>query len=198
MGNRRTRLSPTLAFGAAAAALWFAAEARGGPGGLDVRRDRAIDGSGGAALDLRDLDRGYGELERRVRSALERLPERLGETRLAGHHAGLPSARARRSRAVALPQAVPERIRPLALYFVAVPRGGGRPMILPRDLPAACEVFALEAASLDDVAALSRLLRRRVTLATAEFASALGVAGPDARVAFSPDGRTATVNEEVP
>ena len=198
MDARRRSFPLGLALGAVAVAFWLSAEAREGPGGLDVRRERGLDGPGGTALDLVGIERGYGELERRVRLALERLPQRLGEVRLGGHHAGLPAVRARRTREVALPQAVPDRIRSLALYFVAVPRGGARPAILPRELPAASEVFVLEAATLDDVAALAKALRRRVTLATGEFASALGIGGPDARVTFSPDGRTATVYEEVP
>lgn len=198
MDARKKLPSLGLGLGAVAVALWLSAEAREGPGGLVVRRERALDGSGGAAVDLDGIERRYGELERQVRSALDRLPERLGEIKVAGHHAGLPACRARRTRAVPLSPAVPERIRSLTLYFVAVPRGGARPAILPRELPAASEVFALDASTLDDVAALSKTLRRRVTLASGEFASALGVVGPDARVTISSDGRIATVCEEVP
>jgi hypothetical protein len=101
-------------------------------------------------------------------------------------------------RTARLEETVPVRYRKRTLYFVRAVQSGARPAILPRPLPQAAEVFVVEADRLAEVSALARTLGRRVTLATAEFARAVGVRCADSRVTFSEDGTSALVYEEVP
>jgi hypothetical protein len=122
----------------------------------------------------------------------------VDEVKEGGHSAGLGGCRVRGDRTVSLDETVPARYRSRTLFFVRAPRGGARPGILPGTLPATAEVFVLEAERLRDVTSLARMLGRRVTLASAEFARAVGARCADSRITFTEDGATALVHEEAP
>lgn len=164
---------------------------------IEVVRLRQAEGTGVRPAEL-------GRVEAAQRAAADLLRARIGgmktrveEARFSGHRTGLPGCRAHGERVVTLAQVVPEAYRGWVLYFVRAPRGGGRPSILPERLPEPSAVFVLEAASLADVGALSKILGGRVTLASEDFARAMGARCGDARVEFARDGRTALVREEL-
>lgn len=189
------------AFPAALAAIFavsFSHAQEGKRARVDVSRRAAADGTGGAPADLGKVQAGYDRMRERLRKKAASMIARTRELKAEGHHAGLPSCRARGEHETRLKETVPPRFRSLTLYFVRIPKGGARPGILPETLPREAEVFVLETDSLSDVAELSRTLRRRVSLATREFAQALGVGCVDARVAFSADGATGAVREGAP
>jgi hypothetical protein len=173
--------------------------AQGGEGiRLEVSRVTAADGSGGSPVDLGKIQTGYDRSQELLRKKAASMVLRTRELKADGHHAGLPSCRTGGEHEVRLKETVPPRFRSLTLYFVRIPRGGTRPGILPGSLPEEAEVFVLDAGSLSDVAELSRTLRRRVSLASKEFAQAMGVDCTEARVTFSTDGRNSTVREGAP
>lgn len=165
---------------------------------IDVSRRVAADGTGASPADLGRIQAGYDRTRELLRKKAASMVVRTRELRAEGHHAGLPSCRAREEHEKRLKETVPPRFRSLTLYFVRIPRGGARPGILPETLPQEAEVFVLETDSLSDVAELSRTLRRRVSLATREFAQAMGVGCVDSRVTFSSDGAVSTVREGAP
>ena len=165
---------------------------------IDVSRRASADGTGASSVDLGRIQAGYDRTRELLRKKAASMVVRTRELKAEGHHAGLPSCRARGEHETRLQETVPPRFRPLTLYFIRIPKGGARPGILPETLPQEAEVFVLETESLSDVAELSRALRRRVSLATREFALALGLGCVDSRVSFSPDGTTSTVREVAP
>ena len=59
-------------------------------------------------------------------------------------------------------------------------------------------MFALEAESLKDVARLSKVIGKRVTLAGRKLAERLGITHHDVCVTFGRDGKTATIEEHLP
>ncbi len=184
---------------AIAAAILLRAEGQEtGHGKTVVCRHASADGRGSARIDLARVERGYRAVASETSTAFRSFREKAARATLGAHRSALPRAATAETRDVALPEIVPPAYRRLTLYFVSIPRGGGRPAILPKDLPREAEIFALEAESMEDVAALAKLLGRRVTLATAPFARALGVRARDARVTISEDGKIAHVSEEAP
>jgi len=166
--------------------------------GFQVIRVPQADGTGARAVDLRKIEIAYERTKAETQKKVSALVVRAREMKEDGHRTGLPSCRTRSERQVTLVEQVPERFRSLTLYFVRLPKGGGRPRILPESLPASAEVFVLETSSLDDVATLSRILGKRVSLATKDFAAALGVRCGDAQVTFTSDGAGAAVTEVSP
>jgi hypothetical protein len=165
---------------------------------FQVSRVPAADGAGARPADLRRIEAAYDRVKADAQKKIGSMVVRAKAMKEEGHHAGLPSCRARGERSQTLAERVPERFRPLTLYFVRIPKAGGRPRILPETVPASAEVFVLDTASLDDVATLSRLLAKQVSLATKEFAAALGVRCGDSMVTFTPDGLAARVTEVSP
>ena len=165
---------------------------------FDVSRASAADGTGARAADLSGIGAAYERTRALAEKNIRSMVVRAREMKEEGHHAGLPSCRVRGERTEALAETVPQRFRALTLYFVRIPKGGARPRILPETLPESAEVFVLETASLSDVATLSRVLSRRVSLAPRDLARALGVQCADARVSFSADGKSSTVTEVAP
>lgn len=165
------------------------------PERFHVVRLREADGTGAREIDLARIGATQAKTAEFIRASITGMRSRVEEARFSGHRAGLPACAAAGERVVALAETVPPAFRRHVLYFVRAPRGGGRPSVLPAALPEPSAVFVLEAASLADVGALAKTLRRRVTLASAEFARAMGVRCADARVEFSADGRSARVRE---
>lgn len=165
---------------------------------LLVERRPEADGREATPFEPGKVAAHYERTKTALGKAVSELQARVGEVRERGYDAGLAGCRIRTDRSVRLREAVPEPYQSRALYFVRVPRSGSRPGLLPPILPKDAEVFILQADRLSQAAALSRALGRRVTLARAEFANAVGVRCADARVTFSEDGRTALVHEEAP
>jgi hypothetical protein len=165
---------------------------------FEVSRASAADGTAARAADLRNIEASYLRTRAIAQKNVASMVVRAREMKEEGHHAGLPSCRGPGERTIPLAETVPPRFRALTLYFVRIPKGGARPRILPETLPESAEVFVLETASLTDVATLSRILARRVSLASKDFARALGVGCADARVIFSTDGKYSTVTEVAP
>ena len=177
--------------------VWLASYAEGGaaPESLEQCHHRSADGRDADRIDLNQLERRYRALQDGMLESLKKFARKVTPPKDKGHHSGVPPARSSRVRTVTLKALVHPRFRRHTFFFVRVPRGGGRPKILPRDLSKVTEVFALEAESLKDVQRLSKTLGRRVTLATAELARRIGVTHHDSRVTFSRDGKTAVIGE---
>jgi hypothetical protein len=196
--DRRTPYG--LSVGAACAlAVWVAASGQEAKPRLEVCRHPGADGKAAQAVDLRQIEAWHRELLRGTQKALKSFVGRAQGMKDRGHHALVRSCSAQGMREIRLEETVPPRFRGLTAYFVRAPRGGARESpILSASLPDQAQVFVVEAESLADVAALSKRLGRRVSLATKEFAQALGVTCTDARVTFSEDGRRSTVWEVAP
>ncbi len=173
-----------------------------GPGKIETCRHRDLDGRGAARVDLAALDRRYRSVAADVGKAFRSFDTAasLPKMKAREHRSGIPVARSASERRVKLAEPVPAQFRKLTLYFVTALPDGKRPRSLPKELPerVACEIFVLDADRLEDVGALARTLQRRVSLASGDFARALGVAARDAVVRFSDDGKTAIVREEGP
>ncbi len=165
---------------------------------FQVSRVPQADGGGARSADLRRIEIAYDRTKAEAQKKIASMVVRAKAMKEEGHHAEIPSCRVRGERTVTLVEKVPERFRGLTLYFVRIPKGGARPRVLPETLAASAEVFVLETSSLDDVATLSRILGKRVSLATKEFAAALGVRCGDAQVTFTSDGAGAAVTEISP
>lgn len=180
--------------------VWLSGHVEGGgaPAGLEQCHHRGADGRSADRIDLNRLERRYRALQDGMLESLKKFARKVTPPKGEGHHSGVPPARSERVRKVTLKAPIPPRFRRHTFFFVRVPRGGGRPRILPRNLSKVTEVFALEAESLEDVARLSKGIGRRVTLATADLAERLGVTHHDARVAFGRDGKTAVIEERMP
>lgn len=163
-----------------------------------VVRARAADGLGAERVDLGALDREYRAMTGRLREEIREAARSVEKAKLGGYRSGLPSCSTSREREVVPARPLPRELSRAPLYFVRVDPGGGRPRILPAELPRGAEVLALEADSLADAGSLSRALGWRVTLASAEFARALGVRCANAEVTVSADGRTLRIREETP
>jgi len=187
-----------VAFSAIALAFLLRAEAQEDATRIEVCRHRTADGRGADKVDLARLGEEYRKVENRLSKEFAKAATRVEEAKLKGHHSGLRACGVRRERTVRLPQEIPPQFRRRTFYFVRVPRGGGRPAILPAAPPREAEVFVVEAESLGDVALLSKTLGRRVNVAGAELARAFGVDCANARVEPSADGSSATVYEEAP
>lgn len=167
----------------------------------EVCRHRDLDGRGAEHMDLAALDRRYRSVAADVGKSFRAFESKasLPEMKARAHRSGIPAARSADERRVTLAEPVPKEFRKLTLYFVTALPDGKRPSCLPKDLrDTAYEVFVLESDRLEDVGALARTLRRRVSLASGEFARALGVTARDAVVRFADDGKTAIVRQEGP
>lgn len=184
---------------AIAAALLLRAEGQEpGRGKITVCRHASADGRQSARIDLDRVGRGYRAVASETASAFRSFRDQAAKATVGAYRSGLPHASSAETRDVELRETVPPTYRGRTFYFVSIPRGGARPPLLPSVLPREAEIFALEAESMEDVALLAKLLGRRVSLASAQFAQALGVHAHDARVTFSEDGKTAHVLEEIP
>ncbi len=181
-----------------ALAVWLSAEAQEGKSRIEVCRHRHVDGRASDPVDLTAVARLYRSTAAEVENAVKSGISGIAQTRLGGHHSGLRSCSASRERIVHLRAPVPPQLRKATLYFLRAPRGGLRPPVLPASLPQGAEVFVLDADSMKDAIALSKALGRRVTLATREFAQALGVECAPSRVTFDEGGRSSIVLEAIP
>lgn len=202
MKTRRRAPSTWIAVaGALGVALWLTAEAREGTPGssaITICRHQDADGRTSDHVDLERIERRYRTTWDDTRGALRKIRERVSQVEMKGYSAGVTRSRTSRRRTVRLKDPVPARFRRYTLFFVRVPRGGGRPRLLPRMLSVRSAVFALEADSLKDVERLSKTLGRRVTLAGRDLALALGVRAVDSRVTFGSEGKSATIEESAP
>lgn len=179
-------------------ALAMRSQADGEAEGIVLCRHRGADGRGARPIDLAAIERNYRSIASEAARGFREFEVQVAKKPGLRRRTGLRSCEANEKRTVRLSETVPPEHRKRTLYFVHARRGGGRPSILPDRFPEGAEVFVLDADSAEDVALLSQTIRRRVTLASAEFAKAVGVRCADGRVTFSADGRSARVEERVP
>ncbi len=191
--------------GAAGAFLvfaWSGAPAQERTSPVRVTHVTDCDGKRSERVDLAALERQNSVVADRLKREFKDLgklkPAAEDGPRGRGHHAGLVACFSRGRRTIELSNRAPEPLRGRTLYFVTVPKGGGKPAILDRELPETAEVLVLEANAIAEVAALAKSTGRPVTLVTADVARALGVECRDAQVTVGDDGKTALIEEGKP
>jgi|GEM_PF-5703457 len=165
---------------------------------LEVCRHTDADGRGSRVTDLRAMERKYKSIAEETGRKFRDFEARVTKARSIRHRSGIGACGANDERVVRLEETVPSEHRKRTLYFVHARRDVARPAILPERLLEGAEIFVLKAESAEELSLLVKAVRRRVTLASAEFAKAVGVRCADARVTFSADGRSATVQEVAP
>ncbi len=181
---------------------WSGVDAQERSNPVRVTHVTDCDGKRSERVDLAALERQNSAVADRLKRDFKDLgnqkPAAEDGVRGRGHHAGLAACFSRGRRTLELSNRAPEPLRGRTLYFVTVPKGGGRPAILDRELPETAEILVLEAHAIADVAALAKSTGRPVTLVTAEVARALGVECRDAKVTIQSDGKTALIEEGKP
>ncbi len=177
-----------------------AAQERTSP--VRVTRVTDCDGKRSERVDLAALERQNSVVADRLKRDFKDLGKQKQAAehgaRERGHHAGLVACFSRGRRTIELSNRAPEPLRGRTLYFVTVPKGGGKPVILDQELPETAEILVLEADAIADVAALAKSTGRPATLVTAEVARALGVECRDAKLTVSDDGKSLSIEEGRP
>ena len=168
--------------------------------GLEIVRVTQADGRRGDLINLSGVARFHAGAEKQVRAALR---EKLRATvdppaAMRAYHSGLPSCRMATRHSKSLEEELPAAFRGMSFYLVRIPRGGGRPSILPMTLPRNVAVLALDVERPGDLGKLSEDLGVSVTLVSGQMAKALGVSCSDACVEIGMDGRTLTIQEGPP
>jgi len=180
-----------------ALAAWISAEAQEQSRPIEVCRHSAAEGRAADPFDIARVENFHRRTAAELSKALRGAVTKVSRARLGGHHSGVLACRAPRQRIDRLKDPAPPPLRQATLFFVNLSRGGNLPRV-PLSLPREAEVFVLETESVKDALALSKALGQRVSLATREFTSALGVKCAPCRVTFDPDGHSAIIREELP